>query len=269
MPGKGSHGFVAPESGQLTEWREIFKSFAAQDWPSLAKHLPEIPNYKMVVLNDNNAQTTYTILAERDPISLGWGTYIQNPQATRNLNIHVNHPLYDRNTWKIGTDLFQQSAAHYLFLAGTHRFANGTGDSVESDTARNQASPFQVAHESVSQKGDLTLSIHGFTQKDPYRSEINNSDVILSAGVSQVPSVMTQLGKALQRSGLIPGIYDGGPSYKDLSGRINPQGRYANTTYGPGQFVHIEIEQKYRRDEGLQAALVSSLKSGLDAINNQ
>lgn len=265
MPGKGSQGFINPSPEQLLTWRELVKAFAAKDWPTLATRLSETKNYQMLVFNDSKTQKAYPILAERDPISLGWGTYIQNPEAKRNLNIHVNHPLYDRNTWKIGTALFQQSAAHYLFLAGTHRFANGSGEFVESDTARNRQGPFQVVHEIVSQKDDLTVSIHGFTHDTKYSPEINTSDVILSAGAPEVPSIVTHLEKSLRQHGLLPGVYDGGPSYKDLSGGVNPQGQYSNKTYGAGQFVHVEIEQKYRQDDGLLTTLVSGLKSGLDA----
>lgn len=265
MPGRDSHSFVSPKPEQLTEWRELVKTFAAQDWPSLATHLSEMPNYQMLVFNDQKTQTAYSILAERDPMSLGWGTYIQNPQATRNLSIHVNHPLFDRNTWKIGTSLFQESAAHYLFLAGTHRYANGSGNLVESDMARNQQSPFQAAYESIAQKDDLTLSIHGFTKSAEHSPEINASDVVLSAGAPEVSSVVTQLAKSLRDHGLISGVYDGGQSCRDLSGRVNPQGQYSNATYGPGHFVHVEIEKKYRSTDDMLQILVAGLKSGLDA----
>ncbi|MBI2338990.1 MAG: hypothetical protein HYU99_01285 [Deltaproteobacteria bacterium] len=182
-------------------------------------------------------------------------------QAGNELAIEVDHPDYDVNTWRVGASLFQQADARYLLIAGAHRFANGKGESVESDMARNKKSPFQAAHEAISRPDLLTLSIHGFT-RGKYSPAINASDVVLSAAAAEVPPVVTTLKNALEAEGITAGVYDGGADFRELCGKVNPQGRYSNKMYGVGRYVHVEIERAYRQKD-TWLPVVSGLGLGL------
>ena len=263
MPRANSFGFVQSGNDQQQRWRTLMADFTGENWSSLAQDLSGFPQYHLVVLNDKVAQASYFALSEQNSVSLGWGTYVKNPQANRALGIEVNHPIYDMETEQIGAALFQQVGAQYFFMAGTDRYANGKSENAASDTARNHHSPFQIAHEIAATEGD-TLSIHGFSQGE-YTSEINASGVVLSLGTAQVTtSLIFDLSQALQKQGIVTSIYDGGSAYRQLSGGVNPQGQYSNKTNGPGHFVQVEIEKQYRVTSDAKK-LVTGLAAGLDA----
>ena len=58
----------------------------------------------------------------QDTFDKGWGTYVYNPSASReNLVIEVNHPDADISTEWIGTNVFADTDAAWLLVAGAHR----------------------------------------------------------------------------------------------------------------------------------------------------
>lgn len=268
FPKKNSQGYAQPTDEQLLAWGEMIAFYRDQDWSNVVNKLSSFEQYKLVLLHDETKNEDYYILVENSPFTLGWGVYVQRANPAADLAIHVNHPLFDTRSWLVGSEVFQDSKARYLFIAGAHRYANGNGSKV-SDMARNRKSVFQKTHETVSSEEHYAVSIHGYTAEN-FNDAISESDIVLSSGQTDDAELVVKIDQALENAGLVSNTFDAqdNRALKDLSGRINPQLQYSNTTYGEGHFVHVEIESRKRSPENLHTVsqgIVEGLNNFLES----
>lgn len=168
MPGAGSFGYVPPDSAALAVWRQAITYLEDGDAVSCSTLVDQF-GYDLA--NDAYFGTELYILKERYPIQRGWGTYIYNMSpAGPNIQCHVNHPVYDYDSYKMGLDAFREYEARWFLMAGTHRYANcefePPDDDCESDMARAENSVFQTVYETAANLQTTALSFHTFSAAD-------------------------------------------------------------------------------------------------------
>lgn len=56
------------------------------------------------------------------------------------VDVHVNHPRFDKNTPRVGAELYLACRCRWCFMSGTHRYANPND---ESDMERATTSVFK------------------------------------------------------------------------------------------------------------------------------
>jgi len=266
MPSQGSNGYRVPTAGELRKWETAIQVLQAGRLSDAASIVAAM-DYKLVEYTDQPAGALYLIFMEQEPITRGWGTYAYNPNHERNIHIHVDHPVFDLNTYRVGSSAFRELGAEWFFMAGTHRYANPNG---ESDMARAADSVFQTFHEQLLSTETVALSIHGFSPAahDP---PISRSDIILSAGqtssgVWEVPEITLTLRDAFVRRGYATAVAFQDPGFLDLSGGINPQGQYANETVGFGHWIHIELTRSIRETSMEYLKVVDTLAGFLGPV---
>ena len=213
----------------------------------------------------------------QDTFDKGWGTFVYNPATERkNLIIEVNHPDADKRTEWIGPNVFADTDAAWLLVAGAHRYAcvegeNCTeGQNCGADMAREQHSVFQIFHEEITNyfNGDIyALSIHGFG--DSYDTYIYDDEVgiVISNGDGLdgkflAPSQLTQmlveqfnseiLGETDNYQQPAITVYDA-ISYNyfnmdSLGATLSPQGTYTNTNFPDldPRWIHMEADSLIR-----------------------
>jgi hypothetical protein len=271
--GKGSQAFVIPSNAERDAFAKTV--LAALDGDGAAAcALPA--SYRWIHLVDPVAGGLYVIAevtASGAPApKLYWGVYasLSDPtsQPARPLVVEAPHPIYDYNTDLESTDLFVQTRARYLLLAGAHRCADveesgctGTTPAcgVEapyriSDVAHSVASPFYGVHVAVS-KGNPTfpfLQLHG-------NSEPGCPGALLSDVSGDWPGagLNAALATSLEAGGVVVGRCGAGypTATCDLCGGGNVEARAtagsssACTKGGSsyGRFVHIEQAMSLRQ----------------------
>ena len=164
--------------------------------------LSSLNNYTANIIKEYNCWDDNTPSDDGDcgidtePYANSWGLYLNDTNYEKNISIHVNHPLHDRNTPQIASYLFEYLNAKWMLVAGAHRYSyvNISTDDCEycfdepenfgADVARyiassqensvcedyNYITPFQIFHEEISSNINctdvndslLSLSIHGF-----------------------------------------------------------------------------------------------------------
>jgi hypothetical protein len=248
MPGRDSNGYHAPTEAERDRFSRAVRLVLA-DSVAAADSVLDAFGYDATRVLETESLDTLVILEERTPVERGWGTYVFNESTDEAVDIHINHPIYDLNTHAVGTALYIAARARWLLVAGTHRYANA-GE--KSDMARRWDSIFQTVHMSVASSGRMAVSVHGFTP-DYHSPPIDTTDLILSngqttAGAWDATESAIDLRNLLRDAGWSAGLaaYDDG--YEELSGGINPQGRYSNSTFGHGRWIHVEIARPIRDD---------------------
>ena len=189
MPSANSEGFAALDLNMATDqaiqnaWRSVVGQMLAGSFTGncvipLPSELSGI--YSLTLFTDNNQN--YCVLMEiedavdnDDKVDRGWGTFIVNPNATRELSIQIAHPKFDLDTTAQGIGVFKGTNSRTLLMAGTHRFANsasspcqpscGTSAFLEADVAHNVNNLFHPAVEELKafyagQSGPVMFQFH-------------------------------------------------------------------------------------------------------------
>jgi hypothetical protein len=247
MPGRDSNGYHGPNQGERVEFASAISMVMTGDVSSADSAL-EAFGYDAGLVLETTSRDTLVIIQERSPVERGWGTYVYNLTTDEAFDVHINHPIYDINTYQVGTDLYVSSHARWLLIAGTHRYAN---PGANSDMARSWTSIFQAVHELIAPSGAIAVSIHGFTP-DYYGPPIDTTDIILSNGCTtggdwEATASAVTLRGLLREAGWFAALvaYDD-ESYLELSGAVNPQGRHSNTAFGHGRWIHVELARPIR-----------------------
>lgn len=281
MPRRGSEGFVPPTSAELARWQSVVDALIDGDTTTVDTELAEhAPSYALIRFTDADSGRLYYVLQETPFVEKGWGTVIVNPEPARNLAIHAPHPVFDLNTHRQGVDVFQETGARVLLLAGTHRCANqdtspcdgtssvcGNGRYHVSDMAHVVEAPFQAAHEMLTERFPemVAISLHGNGNDDC-------ETVFLTNGIDdEVQPVLGALQQALSERGVQTGIP--GRSSCPLVGSTNVQGRLTNGSLQPcteaataasGTFIHVEQKRAFREDPAAYGALINALNATFD-----
>ena len=212
--GFGNYRIIPGGSNTLFHWRNIFTQLLSGDITGADALLTDSLatfHYNLVEFSDTPTGRTYYMIRENLDLSYtdvntpdpdddvhgsfrnGWGLFILNPQAARqHVVVEVPHPCDDFIAPYLGTELFLQSDAIAMMIAGAGREVRWTEDGDYSnnksltDPARNSNSVFQVYHEvlsdSLMQTGPhspLILHTHSF---DDNESHEGFRAIVLSAG---------------------------------------------------------------------------------------
>jgi hypothetical protein len=140
-------GFVRPSEQQWHDLAGVMEQMLAGDTaPELPASLQGIMAARAFV--DTGNGRTYGVLLEVADgdgdglVDRGFGTFIVDPLAARELTIAIPHPIYDLDTRVQGITVFRATFARSFLMAGTHRNASGTTSACqpsyrEADAAHN------------------------------------------------------------------------------------------------------------------------------------
>ncbi len=246
MPGRDSGGYVAPDADERIAMVAIFEE-ARGGRVARADSMAAAYGYDVEATIDATHGDTLIVILEQTPIRRGWGTYVVRRGAAP-LDVHINHPLFDQNTPRVGAGLFDACRCRALLMGGTHRYAN---DGNEADMARSTTSVFQGIHEALATDAVMAMSVHGFARTN-YDEPIASADAVLSPGgdaggrLVEAFDAARQLRDALRDAGFVAGLVIEDDGYDQLTATSNPQGRHSNATRGPGAWIHVEVAREVR-----------------------
>ena len=160
MPGSGSNGYRAPSLAELDGWRlAVQQMLQGSCSGTLPQSLAGIASRRLLV--DTGNGKAYCVLMEvldannNGIVDRGWGTFIVDPGAVREISHQAPHPLSDIGTEAQAIELFRDSDSRSFLMAGTHRNASTTASTCQSayrasDVAHNAGTMFQAANEAMS-----------------------------------------------------------------------------------------------------------------------
>lgn len=249
-----TEAYVVPATAELDVWSRAVDAVAAGD-VATADSLLDAYGYDVIRLVESNTGDTLTVMRERIPaggdVARGWGTYVFNPSARAQADVHVNHPVDDQHTEDVAGDLYRACGCRWLLMAGARRDAN-TGE--VADMARATNSVFHRVHTRVAAPGTRALSIHGFRIENHPDELPADAELVLSNGRNATTSrpryvaADSTLRTRLNDAGFVTGLYRADADYQDLGATQNPQGQHSNNTLGWGHWMHLEHERAVRTD---------------------
>lgn len=283
MPGSGSNRFVEPSDQELAAWRPLVRLMLQGQYQAVVESLAvQFPFYRLVKFTDTgNNQRVYYLLQEKTPIAKGWGTFVFNPEYTRELCIQSPHPIHDTDTPTQGADVFRFTGARTYLLAGTHRCASPTvtpcdgssnqcGDSKYhvSDAAHFHRAMFQATHEEIVKQNPKTyaINLHG-------NSSAQCPDIYLSNGALPSHRMLFDMKTSiLAAGGLTVAVNGDGTSQCTFGGTLNVQGRFVNGSPEPctvaatsptGYFLHVEQSRTVRSNKSEYDKLIAALNASI------
>ncbi|NQV16404.1 CapA family protein [bacterium] len=213
--GFGNYRIIPQFDYTLQHWRYIFQALLEGDLAAADQMLADSIStfrYELVEFQDLLYGRTYYMIREIldmsyvDPNQLlvagdevtgsfanGWGLYILNPNATRQqVVVEIPHPCDDFISPYLGTEMFLQTDAFALLLAGAGREVRWNGDAPYnnnkslSDPSRIDNSVFQVFHEVLSDSlvnigphSPLVIHTHSFDDNGAHEGF---QSIVLSGG---------------------------------------------------------------------------------------
>lgn len=193
-------------------------------------------------------------LVERGHPTAGNGLYIVRRAPMSQLVVQIPHPVADRYSEYMGTQLFAQSDARLFMMAGAHR--NAGDDS--ADVAHRSDSTFAAVNDAVVQKGMTVVQIHGFSSDN----HDDFGDVVLSNSVAEPSPTLRRLASDLEDEGFDTCTYEG-KKCKALAATTNVQAVAARAR--GAEFIHIEVNQKVRKDRSERRQLMRTIAASLRA----
>ncbi len=207
----GFGNYRYPSEDDLLQWGELIQAWLAQDFPRADSLIVqyELP-YELIHFHDTDQGREYYMLREllNDDIDYnnsdqaaiieegsfdyGWGLYIFNPKASRQMMISAVHPCDDYPSPIIAMEAMLLWDARFLFIAGAGREALITGNSNNSsisDPSRHQTHAFNVAYQLACQQiRDLTGKIEFSVQMHSFDWQTHPTlkPVVVSAGGGRI-----------------------------------------------------------------------------------
>jgi hypothetical protein len=181
------------------------------------------------------------------PDDRAWGLVLVDVAQPTRLAIEVPHPRTDIGTEWIGLDLFRAAPGSVLLIAGAHRrAAGGSADAAHNENSAYQAWSVALARDEVPQ-----VQVHGFADLN-----LPDHDIAVSTGTDEPNPLATRIADGLAETG-----FDECRAWAQKCGRLegttNVQGKAAAAEGAP--FVHVELSNTVRTDEGRRADLVAAV----------
>lgn len=248
-PGRDSGGYAPPDAADRNAFLDAVQR-AVPGSVDAADSVLDSYRYDAAVAVETETGDSLLVVAERVPVARGWGTYVRRLSPDTPADVHVDHPHFDLDSERVGLRLYRECRCRWLLVAGTHRYANPGGI---SDMARSQSSVFQGLWERVAGSASVAVSVHGFGA-DNHGEPIRSADVVLSNGGTGTGEGLATtdparvLRDSMRARGWAVGLAGADEGYEDLAGTVNPQGQYANRTYGHGRWLHLELARPLRAD---------------------
>lgn len=269
MPRRNSGIFVTPTSVQMSDWRSVARSMLRG---SCGFTLPGSLRWFMQLrlVRDAETRRNYCVLMEvldannDGYVDRGFGTFIVDPQARRELSHQAAHPIADNATESQAVTIFKETRSRSFLLAGAHRDALPAASSCQSsymaaDAAHNVNTMFHTTYLALADHYQTrpwwVIQWHGMAA-----DTCEAVDVHLSHGMDVVPEEGDKIVEL--RDNLLdryPGWRIGvpGSGMCTLNATANVQGRLLNgvpanrvcstpaTSY-TGRFVHVEQDPAFR-----------------------
>jgi Fibronectin type III domain len=269
MPKSGSNGFVAPNETEQADWRVVVNRMlrGSCDFtlPASLRGIMQIKTF-----TDSGNGRNYCVLMEvRDTnsdkiVDRGWGTFIVNNGALRELSHQAPHPISDSTTEIQAITIFKETDSRSYLMAGPHRNANSANSKCqsarkESDAAHNTANMFHATNqESIKFYGAASwnaIQWHGMDAET-----CPNTDVYPSHGMDVKPLATDKISVLRDNLLLHNPTWDvdlPGVGACILNATDNTQGRLINdvpaanvcrtdaSSYN-GRFIHIEQHVSFR-----------------------
>lgn len=281
MPKSGSNGFVAPTAAQRADWQTLVTRMLQGTCEGpLPASLAEIVQVR--TFTDSSNGRSYCLLMEvrdRDNngiVDNGFGTFIVNSAATRELSHQAVHPIADGGTDDQAVALFRDTSSRSFLMAGSHRDANRAASTCrpnhpESDASHNSNTMVQATNEAlVAFYGDrpwFAIEWHGMAAATCPRT-----DVFPSHGRDVVPAVTDTIAVLRQHLSTIHPDWRvdlPGAGACDLAATENVQGRLMNGVAAnrvcdteaasyTQRFVHIEQDPNFRNPRDWLAAVTAT-----------
>jgi hypothetical protein len=268
MPGRDSDGYVPPTADERVAMVALMDRARSGDLRG-ADSLAWKYRYDIEHTVDAATGDTLIVMVERSPIRRGWGTLLYNPQGVA-VDVQIDHPLFDVNTPRVAATLYDDCRCRALLMAGTHRYANAND---VSDMARSTTSVFQGIHERLGLDANMVISVHGFARAN-HNQPTSTSDAVLSNGATSAGTLAASDGARALRdrlvaAGFVAGLVADDTGYTELTGSVNPQGKWSNDRYGHGRWVHVEIAREVRDDGGRWQEFAAGLAEWAGALARQ
>jgi hypothetical protein len=158
-PQAGSHGFVAPNATEQADWRAVVNRMLRGSCDfTLPASLSGI--LQLRTFTDSGNGRNYCVLMEvRDAngngsVDRGWGTFIVNNGAMRELSHQAPHPISDSTTELQAITIFKETDSRSYLMAGAHENANAANSTCqisykEADAAHNTANMFHATNQEL------------------------------------------------------------------------------------------------------------------------
>ena len=285
MPGSGSNGFVAPGAAEQADWRSVVgQMLGGQCGFALPASLAGIMQMRTFIDSQNGK--SYCLFMEtldannNGIVDRGWGTFIVDPNAVRELSHHAPHPISDSTTESQAIGIFKGTNSRSYLMAGAHRSANGGSSSCQSsygpaDAAHNVANMFHPTNaELMAFYGTApwyAIQWHGMAA-----DTCSNVEVYLSHGrnVAPIPGdEIVELKNNVLAYHPTWRVETPGTGACSLNATDNTQGRLINgvapgsvcgtaaSSY-TGQFIHIEQDPAFRTPADWIAAVSDTWPAG-------
>ena len=264
MPQNNSGGYVAPSTQQRTDYRTVVNQMLqGQCGSTLPSSLAS--NLQRRTFTDAQNGKSYCLLMETKDadgdgyVDKGWGTFIVDNAAVREISHQSPHPIYDGDTANQAIGLFKSTDARSFLMCGSHRHANGQTGGCQSsygpaDCAHNKANMFTMANQELdayySGSPWTAIQWHGMSA-----ATCGGVSAYMSQGLIAAPATSTKLSLLKQMIAddqINWDVRDSGDGGCTLNATDNVQGRILNgvsytnacsTVAGApvaDKFIHIE-----------------------------
>ena len=161
--------------------------------------------------------------------------------------------MADWNTEDVGVEVFRETNAGDLLIAGAHR---NTNPDKSADVAHADESVFEGIHEAAIDAPTEVVQPHGFSQAD----HPDCDEVVVSAGTAPPSPLAQRVSGSLLNAGFASVLYDG-DSCPTLGATGNVQG--ASTRDSGASFLHVETSKPIRDDPTRRSLLTGTIADGL------
>jgi Fibronectin type III domain len=269
MPKSGSNGFVAPTAAEQADWRSVvYKMLQGSCDFSLPASLSGVMQIK--TFTDSGNGRNYCVLMEAHDadgngiVDHGWGTFIVNNNATRELSHQAPHPITDSTTEIQAITIFKETDSRSYLMAGAPRDANSANSACQSsfkeaDVAHNTANMFHATNQALinwyGAASWTAIQWHGMAA-----DTCPNTDVFPSHGMNVKPVATDKISVLRDNLLIHHPTWDvdlPGADACSLNATDNTQGRLINgvpagdvcgtpATIYNGKFIHIEQDPNFR-----------------------
>jgi hypothetical protein len=160
MPDWGSEGYVPPSAGAREEMRgAVSRMLNGHCDFELGPTIAQVMRLRPFTDAENGK--LYCVLHETGDVNgdgfvdRGWGTFIVDPTASRELSHQAPHPLADIDTEVQAIEMFKRTDARSFLLCGAHRNANTEracdGSYRKADCAHDTENMFFVASREIAE----------------------------------------------------------------------------------------------------------------------
>jgi hypothetical protein len=269
MPASGSNGFVVPTASQQADYRWVARQMLGGSCSfSLPASLGGIMQLR--AFTDSSKGKAYCLFMEvqdansNGKVDHGWGTFIVNAQAQRELSHQAPHPISDSTTEVEAVLTFRDTNSRSYLMCGAHRDANTVVSTCQpeynqADCAHNIDNMFHAVNQELKDfyagQSWNAIQWHGMAE-----STCPNTNAYFSHGRNVVPAAGDKI-VALRNNMLTyhPSwlIDTPGTGACSLNATDNVQGRLLNEVFSgsvcgtaaslyTGKFIHNEQDPLFR-----------------------